>query len=108
LAMRRVAAPFKLPKQRGLIPLLATPWCTFLKGGGAKKSDHFFINISQKKNSVLSLNRAFCTLFEAPNKGEGDRKAVKNRSIWGKGLTKNVEKPWNYQKSCFFMLTRCL
>jgi hypothetical protein len=25
LAMRRVAAPFKLPKQRGLIPLLATP-----------------------------------------------------------------------------------
>jgi hypothetical protein len=34
-------------------PLLATPWCTILMGGGAEKSGHFFNNIFQTKKQCL-------------------------------------------------------
>jgi hypothetical protein len=56
-----------------------------LDGGRRRKSDHFFSNISQTKNSVLGLNRVI-SLFEASKKRRGKSKSRQNTSIWGKGL----------------------
>jgi hypothetical protein len=55
LAMRGTTAPFKLSKQKGAHP----PSGNFWMGDGAEKVVTFFNNISQTKNSVWGLNRAF-------------------------------------------------
>jgi hypothetical protein len=49
LTMRGSTSPFKPPKQKGHIPLLATPWCTFLIGAAPKKWSHFLATFPKWK-----------------------------------------------------------
>jgi hypothetical protein len=59
LAMRGTTAPFKPPKQKGAHPPSENPMMYHFDGVCAEKVVTFFNNISQMKNSVLGLNRAF-------------------------------------------------
>jgi hypothetical protein len=54
-------------------------------GSSAEKVINIFNNISQTKNSVWGLNRAFFSLFEASKKGGRGQKAVKSRVYEVKG-----------------------
>jgi hypothetical protein len=68
LAMRGTTTPLQTPKQKGAnLPSGYPPMYHFDvgRGGGAEKVFTFFNNISQTKNSVWGLNRAFFSLFEA-------------------------------------------
>jgi hypothetical protein len=57
-----------------------------LDGGPRRKSGHFFNNISQTKNSVWGLNRAFFHCLRPPGGGGGRAKSLRNSLIWGKRL----------------------
>jgi hypothetical protein len=59
LAIRGTAAHFKSPKTEGGTSPFWQPLDVTFSWGGAEKSDHFFNNISQTKNSYWGLNRAF-------------------------------------------------
>jgi hypothetical protein len=82
LAMRGTLPSFKPPKQKGPHPPSGNPLMWYLDGGGRWKSGHFFNNISQTKNSVWGLDRAF---FHCLRPQKGGQKAVETRLYKGKG-----------------------
>jgi hypothetical protein len=60
----------KPPKQNGAHPPYGNFQIYLFDGGPRQKSDHFLNNISQTKNSVWGLNRAFFLLSEASKGGK--------------------------------------
>jgi hypothetical protein len=56
--------PLQTPKQKGAHPPSCNLLMNFFYWGRRRKCDHFFINISQTKISVLGLNRAFVSMFQ--------------------------------------------
>jgi hypothetical protein len=60
--------PFKPPKQKGAHLPSGNPLMYLLVGGPQRKSDHFFINISQTKTCVWGPNRTYFH-FLTPKRG---------------------------------------
>jgi hypothetical protein len=74
LARRGTKAPFNPPQTEvGILPFWQLPDVLFW-WGRRRKSVHFFINISQTKNSVCGLNMAFFYCLRPQKRGTKSRK----------------------------------